>query len=157
VPEAYFWQALAPSQNPVWPQVEAATILQVPVGSAPPAGTAEQVPSLPASAHELQAPVQAVEQQTPCAQTPCWHSLPEAQAEPSGFCPQLPPMHWFGDAQSASVMQGVVLQTLVAVSQAYGSQRFWVTVLQTPAPSQVRAGVWVEPVQASGAHTVPFA
>jgi hypothetical protein len=66
VPEAYFWQPPAPSQKPVWPQVDAATILQVVVGSAPPAGTAEQVPSFPVTAHELQVPVHAVPQQTPC-------------------------------------------------------------------------------------------
>jgi hypothetical protein len=88
VPDAYFWQPPVPSQKPVWPQVDAADIMHVAVGSAPPAGTAEQVPSFPATAHELQVPVQAVPQQMPCWQKPCWHSLAAAQVEPSGLLPQ---------------------------------------------------------------------
>jgi hypothetical protein len=145
-------------QKPVWPQVDTAVIVHVPVGSAPPAGTAEQVPSLPGSAHELQVPWQAVEQQTLCAQTPCKHSLPDAQVAPSGFCPQLPAgsMQVLGEAQS-DVAAHVVLQTLLAVSQAKGSHSEVVTVLQVPAPSHVRAGVSVEPVQLPATQTVPFA
>lgn len=117
VPEAYRWHALAPSQNPVWPQVEAATILHVPVGSAPPTGTAEQVPSLPATAHELQVPAQEVEQQMLWAQIPELHSLPAAQLAPLGLLPQVPAgnVQVFGDAQSAVLAQ-VILQTLFVVS-----------------------------------------
>jgi hypothetical protein len=122
----------------------------------PPAGTAEQVPSLPATAHELQVPEQEVEQQTPWAQMPCRHSLPDAQVAPSGLVPQTLFVHMFGDAQSLVVVQ-VVLQTLFVVSQAYGSHSDVVTVLQAPAPSQVRAGVSVEPVQLPATQTVPLA
>ena len=61
-----------------------------------------------------------------------------------------------GDAQSV-VLAHVVLQTLFVVSQAYGSQSEVVTVLQEPAPSQVRAGVSVEPVQLPATQTVPLA
>jgi hypothetical protein len=113
---------------------------------------------LPLTAHELQVPEQLVEQQIPCAQFPCWHSLPDAQVDPSGFWPHVPAgsMHMFGEAQS-DVLAQVVLQTLFVVSQPYGSQSEFVTVLQAPAPSQVRAGVSVEPLQLPGTQTVPFA
>ena len=43
-----------------------------------PAGTVEQVPPVPVSAHDMQVPVQAVRQQTPCAQNPLSHSVPGA-------------------------------------------------------------------------------
>ena len=62
----------------------------------------------------------------------------------------------FGEAQS-DVLAHVVLQTLLVVSQPYGSQSEVVTVLQEPAPSQVRGGVSVEPVQLPATQTVPFA
>jgi hypothetical protein len=93
VPEAYRWHALAPSQNPVWPQVEAAT------------------------AHELQVPAQEVEQQMLWAQIPELHSLPAAQLAPLGLLPQVPAgnVQVFGDAQSAVLAQ-VILQTLFVVS-----------------------------------------
>jgi hypothetical protein len=55
-------------QNPVLPQLAAPWLVQTPAGSAAPFGTAEQVPTPPARAHDIQVPVQAVAQQTPCAQ-----------------------------------------------------------------------------------------
>jgi hypothetical protein len=55
-------------QNPVLPQLAAPWLVQRPAGSLPPIGTAEQVPTPPASAHDMHVPVQAVAQQTPCAQ-----------------------------------------------------------------------------------------
>jgi hypothetical protein len=42
--------------------------VQTPAGSAPPTGTAEQMPAPPGRAHDMHVPVQAVAQQTPCAQ-----------------------------------------------------------------------------------------
>ena len=68
--------------------------------------------------------------------------------------PQLPLTQRFVDTQSATVVQ-LLLQTAFVVSQRYGSQRELVTVLHTPAPSQVRFGVSVEPVQVPAAHCVP--
>jgi hypothetical protein len=67
VPFTYFWQApawhlpLVPQLVPPWSTHEAA-------GSGRPAGIAAQVPIMPASAQDSQAPAQAVTQQTPCAQ-----------------------------------------------------------------------------------------
>jgi hypothetical protein len=58
-----------------------------PVGSAPPAGTGEQMPSVPASAHDLQLAVQLVAQQTPSAQMPLRHSPPVPQVAPRGLSP----------------------------------------------------------------------
>ena len=62
----------------------------------------------------------------------------------------------FGDAQSVVAAQ-LVLQMLFVVSHAYGAQSDELTVLQTPAPSQVRVGVNVDPEQLCAAQTVPAA
>jgi len=45
VPAGQSWQAPLPSQSPLVPQLVAGCCVQVPVGSAPPAGTFVQVPS----------------------------------------------------------------------------------------------------------------
>jgi hypothetical protein len=68
VPAAYSWQAPAPLQKPVVPQLAACWLVHWPVGSAPPAATGEQVPGLLVSAQDMHLPLQAVAQQTPCAQ-----------------------------------------------------------------------------------------
>jgi len=65
-----------PLQKPVAPQLAAPWSMHWALGSAPPAGTAVQVPSVPASAHDTQLAVQAVAQQTPCEQMPLAHSMP---------------------------------------------------------------------------------
>ena len=75
----------------------------------------EQVPFVPVSAQDMQVPVQAALQQTPCAQWVEPQSESAVQAEPGPFLPQLPPMQKFPVEQSASTVQ-VVLQTPV-VSQ----------------------------------------
>jgi hypothetical protein len=49
----------------------------------------------------MQLPVHAVRQQTPWAQNPLLHSVPAAQAAPSGFRPQL----WF--VQTLPVVQSI--------------------------------------------------
>lgn len=61
--------------------------------------------------------MQAVAQQTPCAQKPELHSVPAAQALPSGFFEQVPPLQTLGETQSPSAVQ-LVLQTFIVVSQA---------------------------------------
>src|SRR6185503_14006772 len=70
--------------------------------------------------------------------------------------PQLPVVHTFGDAQSPLTVQ-VVLHTRAVVSHPKGSHSELVTVRHTPAPSQVRAGVSVDPVQLPCTQTVPLA
>jgi hypothetical protein len=51
-------------------------------GSATPAGTAEQIPSRPGSAHDVHVPWQLSEQQTPSVQKPLAQSAAAAQALP---------------------------------------------------------------------------
>jgi hypothetical protein len=54
-----------------------------------PAGTSEQVPTLPVSAHDWQVPLQFVSQQTPCEQKVEMHSLPIPQLAPACFLPHV--------------------------------------------------------------------
>ena len=82
-----------------------------PRGSAP-AGTVAQVPAVPVSAHDMQVPVHADWQQTPCAQIPLAQSGPMEQAAPSGSFPQLVPVQTLPPEQSALVAQ--VVRQLVA-------------------------------------------
>ena len=60
---------------------------------------------MPVSAHDMQLSAHAVRQQTPCAQNPLLHSLPAAQAAPSGFRPQLDAVQTFPVVHSAEVEQ----------------------------------------------------
>jgi len=76
-----------------------------PFGSVPPAVTGLHIPSVPTSAHEVQLPVQAVAQQTPCAQKLLWQSTAPAQLAPIGRSPHDPPLQTFGGAQSPSAVQ----------------------------------------------------
>jgi hypothetical protein len=62
VPVGYFWQAPA-WQRPFVPQPATPWSLQIPDGSALPVATLVQAPSVPASAQDWQAPVQALSQQ----------------------------------------------------------------------------------------------
>jgi hypothetical protein len=113
-------------------------LAQVPVGSAPSAGTGEQVPAVAGTAHERQVPVQAVRQHTPCAQKLVPHSVASAQVAPAGFRPHEPLLQTAGGAQSASAAQ-VALQT--CAPQRNGKHELAVGVTQLPAPSQVDPGV----------------
>ena len=70
-----------------------------------PAGTVEQVPPVPVSAHDMQFPVHAVRQQTPWAQNPLLHSVPAPQAAPSGLRPQLMVVQTLPVVQSVAVVQ----------------------------------------------------
>jgi len=89
---------------PSVPQLEVPWSLHWFSGSCP-AGTVEQVPPVPVSAHDMQFPVHAVRQQTPCAQNPLLHSLPAVQAPPSGLRPQLDAVQTLPEVQSADVVQ----------------------------------------------------
>jgi hypothetical protein len=64
------------------PQLAAPWSLQSPAGSTVPLATLVQVPSVPDSAQDWQAPVQALSQQTPWAQKPLLHWLPAEQLAP---------------------------------------------------------------------------
>jgi hypothetical protein len=112
-----------------------------------------QVPTLPETLHERQVPVQAVPQQTPCAQKPLLHSASPPQAPPIGFLPQLPLMQLLGAMQSASVMQ--IVRQRPSVPQTNGVHAWPGTPVQAPAPSQRNADVSVDPVQAMSWQTVP--
>ena len=125
------------------------------VGSCP-AGTLAQVPALPVSAHDRHVPVQAVAQQTPCAQIPELHSGPVVQTAPFGFFPQLIIAQLFGVTQSALVVH--VVRHAPLLPHWNGSQPDDAAAARhKPLPSHVRDGVNVEPVQVAGAHTVPAA
>jgi hypothetical protein len=104
----YFRQAPAPSQRPSVPQVEAGWAMQVPRGSAAPAGADMQTPSDDGSAQLRQAPLQAFSQQTPSTQKPLRHSSGPLQVCPSFFLPQLPAWHTLPSEQSASLAQNAM-------------------------------------------------
>lgn len=79
------------SQAPDWhlpsvPQLCVPLSVQLPAGSGPEA-TAVHCPIVPVIAQDWQAPVQAVAQQTPCAQTDDWHSVLTEQNAPIGLRP----------------------------------------------------------------------
>ena len=92
-------------------------------------------------------------QQTPCSQKPDLHWAAVVQVAPGGSLPQLDPTQAFGDAQSALLAQSV--RQAVPAPQTKGSHIEVVAGRQTPAPSQVRAEVIVEPVQDAPAQVVP--
>ena len=155
VPDAYLRQAPLPLQEPSVPQVAMPWSAHWLSGSCP-AGTAVHVPIVPASAHDAHVPVQAVPQQTRCWQKLCAQSLASAQAWPSASLPQLPVTQRFVVTQSVFAVQ-VVRQVGVVVLHRYGSHCDVVTARQTPAPSHVRCGVSVDPVQVAAAHCVLIA
>jgi hypothetical protein len=111
-----------------------------------------QVPSVPASAHDLQVAVQAAEQQTLCAQMPLAQSVAAAQAAPLGRFVQTPPEQMLGDTQSPSTVQ-VVRQA--PVPHTKGSHRDVVASWQVPVPLHERPDVSVDPVQLGATHGVP--
>ena len=76
-------------------------------GSIAPFGTFVHVPSEPVSAHDVQAPLQAVSQQTPCAQKDDWHSVASEQEAPRIFLPHELPLHTLGETQLLSVAQAL--------------------------------------------------
>ena len=90
------------------------------------------------SAHDLQMPVQAVWQQTPCSQKLERHSFLLMQIAPFALRPQKPPVQTAGDWQSASAMHDGLQ---AAVPQRYGKQGIGLGVTQVPAPSQADSGV----------------
>jgi len=112
------------------------------------------VPSVPASAHDLQVAVQVVAQQMFCAQMPLAQSPFAPQVLPLGRFTQTPMTQTLGDTQSVSTLQ--VLRH-APVPHTNGSHIDVVAVWQVPVPLQVRPDVNVEPVQAAAAQLVPAA
>lgn len=105
---AIVWQAPLPLHMPVAPQA-VVVAAQRPFGSAAPAATGEQVPTLPPTLQLWQVPaaasVQAVLQQTPSVQLPLAHWVPAEQAAPLGFGPHEPLLQVLGATQSALLVQ----------------------------------------------------
>ena len=80
-----------PSQRPLVPQlVPPASVHWVAGVGAVLAGTDEQVPAVPETAQDMQVPVQALLQQTPCWQKPEAHSAAVVQGVPGVFNVQTP-------------------------------------------------------------------
>ena len=109
VPEGYFWQAPA-WQRPSVPQLFCPWSLHMPAGSTVPVGTLVQVPCVPESAHDWQAPLQRLSQQTPWAQMLLLHWLSPEQlvpllAGPHEFGPFEP--HRLGARHWVSVVQAL--------------------------------------------------
>jgi hypothetical protein len=101
------------------PQVSLPAAWQVPCGSGLPLATLVQVPRV--SAHDWQAPVQADEQQNPCAQNVDEHSVPLAQA-----CPlPLRPHELVVELQDAGALQSVAdVAGVQEVLQAFAPHRY---------------------------------
>ena len=133
---------MLPSQKPVVSQLAAPLSMHWPVGSGLPAGTGEQVPIVPVSAHDEHLSAHVVAQQTPWAQTVLWHSVPAWQTAPLGLSPHEPLLQVAGAAQSLSAAQ-VDRQALGP--HANGKQDVAAGTVQVPAPSQVPPAVKVLP------------
>ncbi len=133
VPAGYLRQPPDPSQAPSPAQLVAPSSLHCMSGSWP-AGTFVQVPALEGSAHDLQVPVHAVLQQTPCSHSPELHSGSLPHVAPMGFFPQLPWMQLLPAMQSASIVQ--VVPHCPLLSHWNGAQEVLVALSQVPLPSQ---------------------
>jgi hypothetical protein len=104
VPCANFWQAPA-AHMPFVPHIAAAVGWHVLEGSGAPVATSPQVPIEVGSAHDLQAPVHAVEQHTPWAQKPEPHSDAASHRAPMGFGPHEPPVQTLGGTHWVLLVQ----------------------------------------------------
>ena len=112
-----------------------------------------QVPALPGSAHDRQAPVQAMPQQIPCSQNPELHSAALPQVAPGGFLPQLPLMQLLGATQSPSFAQ--MTMHLLSLPHMNGAH-VWVSgAMQAPSPSQRAADFSIVPVHDCGLQMTP--
>jgi hypothetical protein len=112
-------------------------------------------PSLPLTAHDLHVPVQAVAQQTSCAQNVDAHSLPVVQVAPGGFGPQLPFTHAAPATQSAPVEQEE--RHFPSPPHRYCPHESLAVAPQVPSPSHSAAWVTVPAAQLCGLQIVPAA
>ena len=136
------------------PQLDAPWSLHWFNGSCP-AGTVEQVPPVPVSEHDMQLPVHAVLQQTPCAQVDDAHSLPAVHGAPGGLGPQLPFTHAAPATQSAAVAQ--VDRHFPSLPQRYWPHESAVVAPHVPSPSHSAACVTVDAAQVCCRQIVPRA
>jgi hypothetical protein len=151
VPAAYLRQLPAPSQTPSVPQVAAPLSVQVPRGSAAPAGAGVHRPIAEGSAQVRHAPWHASAQHTPSTQKVLAHSDPLAQLWPLAFGPQLPLTHAWPAVQSASLVHFVLHAPAAHLNGAHtctpGGRH-------TPLPSHVPAVSSRSPAQAGAAQIV---
>jgi hypothetical protein len=138
VPFAYFPQAPA-WHLPFVPQLAAPWSWHMPAGSGEPFGTFVQAPSVPVSAHDWHAPVQALSQQTPWAQKVEAHSVPAEHEAPPVLRPQELPLQTLGARQFAPV--GVQAPKHAEPLQTYGLQGRESGATHWPVALQVEAGV----------------
>jgi hypothetical protein len=90
---------------PVVMQVLTGLAAHISCGSGAPPVTPVQIPALPGRLQAVQAPLQSLLQQTPCAQKPDRHSPAPAQAAPAGLRPQVPLRQTLPVMQSPSFVQ----------------------------------------------------
>jgi len=154
-------QAPAPLHVPSFEQSPPMALLarQRFLGSAPPAGTGEQVPTLPGTLQLKHRPpvvasLHALSQQTPSVQKVLVHCDPAVQLAPFALRPHELPAQVLGGTQSASLAQlflhAAELQTYVPHGLAGG-------VTHAPSPSQAETGVSDEAVaQAASLQLSPL-
>jgi len=109
-------------------------------------------PIVPDSAHERQAPEQAVAQQTPCAQVLEMHSMRSEQNAPLGLRPHELPLQTLPVEQFASAVQ---LPKHWAPLQANGTHEIVSGATQAPVALHVDSGLNTLLAQVAAAHTVP--
>jgi hypothetical protein len=126
-------QPAAPSQP-----FEHASSRQAPEGSAPPRWTFEQIPSLPATAQDMQVALQAVAQQRPCAQMSLVQSAALLHRAPSARLPQSPAVQMLGAVHCESLPQ--LSAQRVPAQPRKGAQLRTAGALHRP-PVQMAAGV----------------
>jgi hypothetical protein len=90
---------------PFVPHDDGLCTVHVPAGSGALAATFTHWPMAPVIAHDLQAALQALEQQTPWAQNPDAHSLSLEQKAPMSFLPHELPTQVLGTTHWALVSQ----------------------------------------------------
>ena len=140
-------QAPAPLQVPSFEQSPPRALLAMQsfLGSAPPAGTGEHVPTLPATLQLMHKPpvlasLHAELQHTPSVQNLLSHWLLDVQDVPLGLSPHELSTQVLGATQSWSVWQ-VLSQVAVSGLQMKVPQVTVSGVRQVPRPSHVEAGV----------------
>lgn len=136
------------------PQLGAPWSEQRDMMSRSPLATLLQTPRDAVNAHDLQTPVHADSQQTPCSQKFETHSFLPRQMAPFGLRPHDPFTHTAGDWQSTSAVHDGLQESVPHVK---GKQGRVAGVTQVPAPSQVDSGVnwFVAAGQAAARHGVP--
>ena len=107
-------------------------------------------------AHDLQVPLHAVAQQTPCAQNPEAQSPAPLHGVPGGFGPQLPVTQTAPPTQSALLAQSA-RQALPAALHMYGPQLSVAAAPHVPEPSQRAAWLTVDAEQDCARQIVPAA